>query len=161
MAAFRLQMLVDYAQERSKSAAQELRRVRLKWAHEEQKKHQLEGYLEDYRGKFTGTAMKGITVSAMMDFRRFISKLELAIRTQTEEIVRCRQQWELAQKFWQEREREVKAYLALRKRHEQAEQAKENRQEQKLLDEFAQNGYRRHKSEQAAELAAEKLSAQK
>ena len=157
MAVFRLQVLVEYAQERSKEAAQELRRLRVKWAQEEQKKQQLEGYLEDYRTKLTGVATGGMTVTAMMDFRRFIAKLELAIRTQLEEIVRCRQRWELAQKLWKEREREVKAYLTLRKRHEQEEQVKENRQEQKLLDEFAQNGHRRLKSEQIAE----KLIAQK
>jgi flagellar FliJ protein len=157
MATFRLQMLVEYAEERSKAAAQELRKVRLRWAHEEQKKHQLEGYLEDYRSKYTGSASIGMTVSLMLDFRRFIAKLELAIRTQSEEIVRCRQQWELAQRFWLERERELKAYLALRKRHIQAEQVKENRQEQKLLDEFAQNGHRRHQSEPPAE----KVSSQK
>jgi flagellar FliJ protein len=151
MAAFRLQALVDYAQERSKEAAAELRRLRLVWAQEEQKKQQLEGYLEDYRIKLTGVATAGMTVSAMMDFRRFITKLELAIRTQSEEIVRCRQHWELAQKLWKEREREVKAYLTLRKRHEQEEQVKENRQEQKLLDEFAQNNHRRLQSEQKAE----------
>ena len=54
-------------------------------------------------------------------------------------------------------EREVKAYLALRKRHDQAEQVKENRQEQKLLDEFAQNSHQRHQSEQLTE----KIAAQK
>ena len=148
MAAFRLQMLVEYAEERSQAAAQELQRLRLKWAREEQKKHQLEGYLGDYQQKLTGVATGGMSISAMLDFRRFITKLETAIKTQAEEIVRCRQQWEMAQKLWQEREREVKAYHALRKRHEQAEQVKENRQEQKLLDEFAQNSHQRHQSEQ-------------
>jgi flagellar FliJ protein len=151
MATFRLQILIDYAQERSKDAAQELRRVRLKWAHEEQKKQQLEGYLEDYRNKLTGAATVGMAVSMLMDFRRFIAKLELAIRTQSEEIFRCRQQWEIAQKLWKERERELKAYLALRKRHELEEQAKENRQEQKLLDEFAQNNHQRYLAEQISE----------
>lgn len=157
MASFRLQTLLDYAQERSKDAAQELRRLRLKWAHEEQKKQQLEGYLEDYRKKLTGAAGGGMAVSMLMDFRRFIAKLELAIRTQSEEIFRCRQQWEIAQKLWKEREREVKAYLALRKRHEQEEQAKENRQEQKVLDEFSQNNHQRH----LAEHLNERITSQK
>jgi flagellar FliJ protein len=151
MATFRLQILIDHAQERSKEAAHELRKLRLKWAHEEQKKQQLEGYLEDYRDKLSGVAAGGMTVSMMMDFRRFIAKLELAIRTQVEEIFRCRQQWEIAQKLWKEREREVKAYLTLRKRHEQEEQVKENRQEQKVLDEFAQNNHLRYQAEQLSE----------
>jgi len=147
MATFRLQILIDYAEERSKQAAQELRRLRLKWAQEEQKKQQLEGYLEDYQLRLNAVAMGGISVSMMMDFRRFISKIELAIATQQEEIVRCRQQWEIAQSLWNEREREVKAYHALRSRHEKAEQVKENRRDQRLQDEFAQNGHQRRKIE--------------
>lgn len=143
MAAFRLQVLIDYAEERSKQAAQELQRVRLRWAQEEQKKQQLEGYLEDYQTRLNYTATSGMSVTVMMDFRRFISKIELAITTQQEEIVRCRQTWERAQAEWKEREREVKAYHALRSRHEQAELVKEGRRDQRLQDEFAQNGHQR------------------
>lgn len=149
MAAFRLQILIDYAEERSKQAAQELRRLRLKWAQEEQKKQQLEGYLEDYQLRLNDVAMGGISVAMMMDFRRFISKIELAITTQEEEIVRCKQQWERAQLLWTEREREVKAYHALKSRHEKAELIKENRRDQRLQDEFAQNGHQRRKVEQS------------
>jgi flagellar FliJ protein len=148
MAAFRLQILVDYAEERSKQAAQELRRLRLRWAQEEQKKQQLEGYLEDYQLRLNNTAASGMSVTMMMDFRRFISKIELAIATQQEEIVRCRQQWERAQEVWNEREREVKAYHALRARYEQAELVKENRRDQRLQDEFAQNGHQRRVARQ-------------
>lgn len=149
MATFRLQILVDYAEERSKQAAQELRRLRLKWAQEEQKKQQLEGYLEDYQIRLNNVAIGGMTMTVMMDFRRFISKIELAISTQQEEIVRCRQQWEIAQGIWNEREREVKAYHALRSRHDQAELVKENRRDQRLQDEFAQNGHQRRLMEQS------------
>jgi flagellar FliJ protein len=148
MGAFRLQILVDYAEERSKAAAREVQRIRLKWAQEEQKKHQLEGYLEDYRDRLTGDGRAGISMVTMLDFRRFIDKLELAIRTQAEEIVRCKQQWEVAKKMWLEREREVKAYYALRTRHEQAELVKEERQDQRLQDEFAMHIHRRQKIEQ-------------
>ena len=150
MAAFRLQILVDYAEERSKSAAREVQRIRLKWAQEEQKKHQLEGYLDDYRVRLNGVATGGMSIVSMLDFRRFIAKLELAIRTQAEEIVRCKQQWEVARKMWLEREREVKAYHTLRTRHEQAEVVKEEKQDQRLQDEFAQLIHRRQKAEQSA-----------
>ena len=150
MAAFRLQILVNYAEERSKNAAREVQRIRLKWAQEEQKKIQLENYLDDYRTRLTGVATGGMSISVMLDFRRFIAKLELAIRTQSEEIVRCKQQWEVAKKMWLEREREVKAYLALRLRHEQSEAVKEERQDQRLQDEFAQLIHRRQKAEQSS-----------
>lgn len=143
MATFRLQVLIDYAEERSKQAAQELRKHRLRWAQEEQKKQQLEGYLEDYQVRLSSVSQNGISVSVMMDFRRFITKIEMAISTQKEEIVRCKQQWEAAQRLWNDREREVKAYHALRSRHEQAESIKENRMDQRLQDELAQNGHQR------------------
>jgi flagellar FliJ protein len=149
MAVFRLQILVDYAEERSKTAAREVQRIRLKWAQEEQKKNQLEGYLDDYRARLTWIATGGISIVALLDFRRFIAKLELAISTQSEEIVRCKQQWEVAKKLWFEREREVKAYHALRTRHEQAETVKEERQDQRLQDEFAQLIHRRQKAEKS------------
>lgn len=147
MAEFRLQILIDHAEERSNQAARELRHLRLRWTQEENKKTQLEEYLLDYRLRLNQSSTYGISVTVMMDFRRFISKIELAIATQTEEITKCKTQWEVAQKVWQECEREVKAYRALRTRHEQAELVKENRREQKLLDEFALNGHRRKQSE--------------
>jgi flagellar FliJ protein len=124
-----------------------LRNLRIRWSQEENKKNQLEEYLHDYRVRLNQSSITGISVTVMMDFRRFISKIELAIATQIDEIAKCKIQWEAAQKTWQECEREVKAYRALRTRHEQAELVKENRREQKLLDEFALNGHRRKTSE--------------
>lgn len=147
MAKFRLQILIDHAEERSSQAARELRQLRTKLSQEENKKTQLEEYLHDYRLRLNQSSLGGISVTVMMDFRRFIAKIELAIATQTEEIAKCKVQWEAAQKKWQECEREVKAYRTLRSRHEQAELVKEGRREQKLLDEFALNGHGRRKSE--------------
>lgn len=143
MTGFRLQILVDHAEERSKQAAVELKNLRLKWAQEEQKKIQLEGYLEDYQLRLNQIGTNGISVTVMMDFRRFISKIELAIKTQQEEIVRCQQRWEVAQIRWKECEREIKAYQVLKDRYEDVERMKEYRKEQQLQDEFAQAGHQR------------------
>lgn len=150
MAQFRLQILIDHAEERSSQAARELKHLRLRWNQEEHKKNQLEEYLLDYRERLSLSATQGINMTVMMDFRRFISKIELAITTQEEEIKKCKLQWEDAQRIWQECERELKAYKALRTRHEQAELVKENRRDQKMLDEFAQNIHRRQQNEGAS-----------
>lgn len=147
MAVFRLQPLVKLAEERSESAAQELQRLRGQWTQAEEKLRQLETYLADYHLRLACNTAGGMTVHAMLDFQRFIAKLELAIRTQAAEEVRCQQRWEAAQQLWQEREREVKAYHALRERHEREEQHKENRRDQKVQDEFAQNSLRRRAAE--------------
>jgi flagellar FliJ protein len=147
MAGFRLQPLVDFAEERSKSAAQALQRMRGQWMQAEEKLRQLEGYLADYRARLSNAASGGMNVGSMLDFQRFIAKLELAIRAQSEEVVRCRDHWEVAEQQWQEREREVKAYHKLRERHELEVQQKENRREQKQQDEIAQNSAWKRTSE--------------
>lgn len=139
MATFRLQPLVEFSEERSKQAAQELQRLRHQWTQAEEKLVQLESYLADYRSRLTDSASGGMAMNALRDFQRFIAKLELAIRSQSEEIVRCRQRWEAAQQLWNDREREVKAYRTLRERHDREEQRIENKQDQRLQDEFALN----------------------
>lgn len=149
MAAFRLQPLVKFAEERSESAAQELQRLRGQWTQAEEKLRQLEGYLADYHSRLADNTAGGMTVHAMMDFQRFIAKLDLAIRTQSTEVQCCQQRWEGAQLLWQECEREVKAYQALRERHERTELQKENRRDQKVQDEFAQNNLRHRGTEDA------------
>lgn len=147
MATFRLQPLVDFSEERSESAAQELQRFRAQLIQAEEKLRQLEGYLADYQVRLSAATAQGVTVQAMLDFQHFIAKLELAIRSQSEEVVRCRQRWESAQQIWMEREREVKAYHALRDRHQREELRKENRRDQRAQDEFAQNSQRRRAAE--------------
>ncbi|HEX5338079.1 MAG TPA: flagellar export protein FliJ [Gallionella sp.] len=139
MAEFRLQLLLEHARERSESAARELQRLRHQWTLAEEKIKQLQQYLSDYHDRLNDTSATGMTVGDMRDFQRFIAKLELAIRSQSEEVVRCRERWEAGQRDWAEREREVKAYDALRQRHEREEMHKENKRDQRLQDEFSQN----------------------
>ena len=143
MAEFRLQPLLDYARDRSDTAAQELQRLRQQWSAAEEKLSQLQAYLADYHDRLNNTAAGGMTAASLRDFQRFIAKLELAIQSQNEEVVRCRQRWEAGQRLWMEREREVKAYDALKNRHHQEEQRKENKRDQRVQDEFAQNRHLR------------------
>ncbi|GBG12565.1 flagellar FliJ protein [Novimethylophilus kurashikiensis] len=148
MATFRLAPLVKFAEERSEAAAQELQRHRIQLNQAEEKLKQLQGFLADYQARLGHTAGQGVTVQTLIDFQQFIGKLEIAIRSQSEEVVRCRQRWENAQEIWMERERELKAYLALRDRHDREEIRKDNRRDQRLQDEFAQNALRRRAAEE-------------
>lgn len=143
MAEFRLQKLLEYARDRSELAARELQRLRHQWTLEEEKLQQLQHYLSDYQHRLHGTTSNGMTAGALRDFQRFIAKLELAIRAQGEEVERCRQRWEVGQATWLEREREVKAYDVLRERHAREEVRMENKQDQRLQDEFAQSQHQR------------------
>jgi flagellar FliJ protein len=148
MAEFRLKPLLEYARDRSDSAARELQRLRQQWSQAEEKLQQLQAYLADYQVRLNNNAAGGMTAAAMRDFQRFISKLELAITAQGEEVVRCKQRWESGQRVWMEREREVKAYDALRDRHVREEMRKENKADQRIQDEFSQNQHQRREKEE-------------
>jgi flagellar FliJ protein len=129
--------LIDLAEERSKLAAQELQRLRQLWSEAEQKLDQLKSYLAEYQARLAGQVAAGMPVARVLDFQRFIAKLERAIHAQSEEVARRREQWETARRSWMEREREVKAYRALRERHVQEVRRAENRSDQRMQDEFA------------------------
>jgi flagellar FliJ protein len=140
---FHLQPLVDLAEDRSQSAAQALARLRKAWQEAESKLTQLQGYLAEYQQRLHQQTQAGFSIVQWRDYQAFILKLELAIKSQTEEVERCRLRWEYGQVEWQAREREVKAYKTLRQRHNMAERKVEERQDQKLQDEFARNLHRR------------------
>ena len=142
-ARFHLQPLLELAQQRSEDAAQTLQRLKQVWQEAELKLSQLETYLDEYRMRLQESTQNGLAIDQWRDYQTFIVKLEIAIKTQGEEIERCRLRWEQSQIEWQTREREAKAYGTLRVRHQSAEQAKELRQEQRQQDEFARNQHHR------------------
>jgi len=142
-AQFRLQPLLELAQQRSEDAAQILQRLKLVWQEAELKLNQLENYLGEYRRRLQENMRDGVGMTQWRDYQAFIAKLEIAVKTQAEEVERCHQRWNHGQHEWQAREREAKAYGKLRERHNRVEQASEVRQEQKQQDEFARNQHQR------------------
>ena len=148
MKRFHLQPLIDLATDKSQAAAQELARFKQVWQDAENKLGQLRIFLDEYNLKLQQQSQVGFSISQLRDFQAFILKLELAIRAQAEEVERCRQRWVIAQEEWQAREREVKAYETLRRRHDEAERRTEERLDQRLQDEFARNLHRRRTDSQ-------------
>lgn len=142
---FHLQPLVELTKERSQAAAQALAKLKQAWQLAETKLAQLQGYLDEYRLRLQRQAEAGFSISQWRDYQAFILKLEFAIKAQAEEVERCRLRWEAGQLEWLSREREVKAYHTLRQRHDQAERKSEEKQAQRLQDEFARNLDRRRK----------------
>lgn len=142
-AQFRLQPLLELAQQRSEDAAQMLQRLKLVWQEAELKLNQLENYLGEYRQRLQENMRDGVAMAQWRDCQAFIAKLEIAVKTQAEEVEHCHQRWSHGQIEWQAREREAKAYGKLRERHGRVERANEVRQEQKQQDEFARNQHQR------------------
>ncbi len=146
---FHLQPLVDLSEERTEAAARALGKLKQTWVEAENKRSQLQQYLEEYRSRLhQQTRSSGLTALQWRDFQTFISKLELAIEAQGREIERCQRAWEVGQVKWQDCERELKAYQTLRSRHDESERKRENKQDQRLQDEFARNLHQRKNTPQ-------------
>jgi flagellar FliJ protein len=139
---FHLQPLVDLARDRSEAAAQSLAKLKQLWQEAENKRTQLQVYLAEYQSRLHQQSQSGLTALQWRDYQAFMHKLELAIQAQSQEIERCRLAWEAGQTTWQACEREVNAYQTLRKRHEESERKVDEKQDQRLQDEFARNLHR-------------------
>lgn len=145
---FPLQTLIELAEGRSQQAALVLARLRLSWQEAENRLQQLQGYLQEYHTRLRQQGSAGFPVTQWRDYHAFMHKLELAVRTQAQEVERCRERWEVGQREWLEREREVKAYQTLKQRHEASERRQEEKLDQRLQDEFARNLHVRRKGEE-------------
>ncbi|OIQ81763.1 flagellar FliJ protein [mine drainage metagenome] len=145
---FRLQPLVDLAEQRSQSAARILAMLKHQWQEAQSKQQQLQDYLEEYRSRLHRQTQSGLSVLQWRDYQAFMSKLELAIEAQGHEIERCRLSWENGQVAWQACEREVKVYATLRERHVEVERKIDARQDQRVQDEFSSSQHHRKNTSQ-------------
>lgn len=134
---FPLQSLLDLAQNHSDTAAKNLQTLMMRWHEAEEKYKQLLAYRDSYRERMRESAGGGTSAAALRDFQLFMSKLDTAIKLQQDEVARCKARWETGQQEWLKKRGKLKAYDALSVRHKRAEEKREERTEQKELDEFA------------------------
>lgn len=111
----------------------------------EQKLALLLQYREDYEARFKAGLAAGISATGYRNFQLFLEKLDTAIAGQQQIVLDAKQRIVDERGAWQSSERKRMSYDTLATRVEQAEQHKENKREQKLMDEFAtrQANYKR------------------
>jgi flagellar FliJ protein len=135
VAKFRFAFLLERSQALREDAASAMQKAQAGWLAARSKLEQVESFRQEYRSRLTGSD-KGITVTQWRDYQLFLGKLDTVARQQAEEVVRQEQAYQRCLAEWQECEKKVKAFEALQERHQQAELKRENRDEQKMLDEF-------------------------
>lgn len=104
----------------------------------------LQQYREDYRERLHDERQKGIRAANYRNFTRFLATLEEAIVQQTKVVDQQQRAIEESTLHWQSKRRKRHAYEALAERQAQAQRLKEDRNEQRLMDEFAMQAHRRH-----------------
>jgi flagellar FliJ protein len=144
---FPLENLRDLARTQEEAAARALQTSRMRLAEAEKKLDALARYRQEYLERYRHESARGMTVSAINQFRGFLGRIETAIRTQTEEVTRQRERWELTRKRWITQKHRLSAFDVLAERHRASEAKREARIEQREQDEFAAKVYERRDQE--------------
>lgn len=132
-----LQTLLDLAQKDSDAAAKRLGDVIRAAQEAEQKQGLLQGYREDYAQRFLESQSQGIAPMQYRNFEAFLLKLDNAIKGQGEVIKQAQTRIDAARMAWQVCERKRLSYQTLQKRALIELQHKENKRDQKAMDEHA------------------------
>lgn len=103
----------------------------------EKKLNLLLGYRDEYAARFQNIQASGISAMDYRNFQLFIEKLDTAIAGQQAIVDNARRRVDSERKSWQECEKKRMSYGTLASRAETARMHKENKRDQKQMDEYA------------------------
>ncbi|HHQ2583339.1 flagellar export protein FliJ [Providencia rettgeri] len=133
-----LTTLLTLAVEASEEAAKVLAQVRQTHTQMAQQLSMLENYQSEYRQKLNQTLHTGMESDKWQNYQQFLVTLELTIEQQQQQLNLWEQRVNEANRHWQEKQQRVNAFDTLIQRAEHTEYRRQNRLEQKQMDEFAQ-----------------------
>lgn len=133
-----LATLLNLAVEASEEAAKVLAQARQTHSQMAQQLSMLENYQTEYRQKLNQTLHSGMASDKWQNYQQFLVTLELTIEQQQQQLNLWQQKVNEANSYWQEKQQRVNAFDTLLQRAEQTEYQRQNRLEQKQMDEFAQ-----------------------
>ncbi|WP_136416205.1 MULTISPECIES: flagellar export protein FliJ [Oxalobacteraceae] len=140
-----LDTLIELATSQTDEAAKRLGVAIRTCADTEQKLALLLQYREDYESRLKAGMAAGISAAGYRNFQMFLEKLDTAIAGQQQIVNDAKHRIAAERSAWQSCERKRISYDTLATRVHQAEQRKENKRDQKLMDEYAtrQANYKR------------------
>ncbi len=137
---FALQTVLELMQRRADDATQQLARLISAEQDAKAKLDLLCQYRTEYAQRFQSSAQSGMSPLQWKNFQDFLAKLDEAIAQQQQVVHQSRNRTTAGQAHWQAQRIRLKAIDTLSTRHYRAEDARENKREQKLVDEFAARG---------------------
>ena len=86
-----------------------------------------------------------MTRQVLANYQDFLSRIDDAIQQQALQVRQSANNTQRGQQHWQQQNSKLKAIDTLAIRHEKSEQKRQDKQEQKLLDEFSTRNFQPHK----------------
>ncbi|GAB3537607.1 flagellar export protein FliJ [Noviherbaspirillum agri] len=140
-----LETLIELATNQTDEAAKRLGKAIRACQDTEQKLALLLQYRDDYDARFKAGMAGGITAAGYRNFQLFMDKLDKAIDGQQQIVNDAKRRIQEERLLWQSSERKRMSYDTLATRAQQVQQRKDNKRDQKLMDEHAtrQANYKR------------------
>ncbi|RJF98657.1 flagellar export protein FliJ [Noviherbaspirillum saxi] len=132
-----LDTLIELATSQTDDAAKRLGKAVRACEDTEQKLNLLLQYRDDYEARLKAGMAAGITAMGYRNFQLFLEKLDTAIAGQQQIVDTAKRRIVDERNAWQTSERKRMSYDTLATRMQQVEQRKENKRDQKMMDEYA------------------------
>lgn len=134
---FSLQPLLELMQNRTDEATRNLGKLISAEQNARSRLEMLEQYRAEYADKLRDATAQGLTRQVLANYQDFLGRIDEAIGQQREIVRQSEAGTRRGQEHWKQQNTRLQAIGTLATRHEAREKQKENKQEQKLLDEFS------------------------
>lgn len=139
----KLQPVVKLARQETEQAVIKLAQVN-RLCHQEQRQlHDLQHYRQEYLQRFRGADPLVMPARKAIELRNFLAQLDQAIALQEQQVKQILAQVTHQQQQWTQARSKQHAMQSLLERYQQEETQRQQRQEQRLSDEYSAQLWRR------------------
>lgn len=139
---FVLKPLLDLSKNRLNDATRDLGELMAREQESARKLELLQRYRAEYEERFREALNDGIGVEAMRNYSVFIARIDDAIDVQQSQLDQSQKNTSAGREAWMQQRNKLKAFDTLHDRHRVAENRREGRAEQSLLDEHSARRHR-------------------
>lgn len=144
---FPLQNLLELMQSRSDEATRKLGQLIAAEQSQRSRLEMLEQYREEYAQRLRDAISQGITQLSLRNYQNFLGRIDDAITQQRQVVQNSEHSTKTGQEHWHDQNKRLKAINTLSVRHDIKVRELENKQEQKILDEFSSRRYQASQKE--------------
>ena len=138
---FPLQTLLELMQNRTDEASRKLGQLITAEQSQRSRLQMLEQYRDEYAQRMREAAAEGITRLILRNYQDFLARIDEAIEQQRQAVQNSELSTKAGQTEWRNQNTKLMAIDTLSSRHDARERYRENKQEQKILDEFSSRKY--------------------
>ena len=134
----RLKPVASHAKNQEQEAARIFAEAQRRVTDSEQQLQQLEGYRDEYLGKYQTASQKLGSMSQLLDYQAFLAKITQGIGQASNTINLCRQQRDILKKQWLLRRTRSQALESVVEKYQKDEMKKASHIEQMEMEELTQ-----------------------